>query len=89
MSDQERISPYNINTIPSSQVMRTFKTYIMRIVWQTVIRIIIAAQPVMEKEPEIMYYCGLHWVQHIDLTMTYISQEFFEMKDSDIYTPYA
>ena len=38
MSDQERISPYNINTIPSSQVMRTFKTYIMRIVWQTVIR---------------------------------------------------
>ena len=89
MSDQERISPYNINTIPSSQVMRTFKTYIMRIVWQTVIRIIIAAQPVMEKEPEIMYYCGLHWVQHIDLTMTYISQEFFEMKDSDIYTPCA
>ena len=69
--------------------MRTFKTYIMRIVWQTVIRIIIAAQPVMEKEPEIMYYSGLHWVQHIDLTMTYISQEFFEMKDSDIYTPYA
>ena len=40
--------------------MRTFKTYIMRIVWQTVIRIIIAAQPVMEKEPEIMYYSGLH-----------------------------
>ena len=77
MSDQERISPYNINTIPSSQVMRTFKTYIMRIVWQTVIGIIIASQPVMEKEPEIMYYSGSHWVQHLDLTMTYISQAFF------------
>ena len=77
MSDQERISPYNINTIPSSQVMRTFKTYIVRIVWQTVRRIIIAAQPVMEKEPEIMYYSGSHWVQHLDLTMTYISQAFF------------
>ena len=54
MHNHERISPYNINTVSSSQVMRILKnqledyqliqyqilqTNIMRIVWQTVRRI--------------------------------------------------
>ena len=41
MSDQDRISPYNITTISSRQVMRIKKnvqTNIARTVWQTVRR---------------------------------------------------
>ena len=71
MSDQDRISPYNIHTISSRQVMRIKKIYelqdykliqyqilqhnITRTVWQTVRRI----------TNEILRVKGLIWSYHI------------------------